>query len=369
MNEILLSLITSLAAVPIVYILLKIVFKKSIMFKFSLYVVLFMLLVSFLSFLQGHYGQAKTIYISFIDIILGFFLFSHINKILSKPLETAINQVKTISQGDINIDVIQIKSDDELGVLNNSIFQLVNTLKVILTEVNVNVRNLAATSQQLSNAAEQLSHGANEQASSIEEVSATIEQMSSNIEQNNVNAQQTKVKSLEANTKIKNVANRANEAVEANKDISQKITIINEIAFQTNILALNAAVEAARAGDQGKGFAVVAAEVRKLAERSKKAADEIIQLSQKSHELSENAGKVMVDVIPDIENTTRMIQEISLASIEQNKGAGQVNSAIQQLNNVTQKNASASEELASSAEELASQALKLQDTISYFKIN
>ena len=165
---------------------------------------------------------------------------------------------------------------------------------------------------------------------------------------------------------MQDVAEKSQNAVEANKNIANKITIINDIAFQTNILALNAAVEAARAGEHGRGFAVVAAEVRKLAERSKLAAEEIVGLAQKSLDLSQGAGVVMSETMPKIDNTTKLVQEISAASLEQNNGATQVNNAIQQLNNVTQQNAAASEELATSSEELSSQAIQLKEIISFF---
>lgn len=220
----------------------------------------------------------------------------------------------------------------------------------------------------MSDSSRLLSLGANGQASSIEEISSTMEEISSNIELNRQNAQQMEMASTESNESIKTVAEKSRKSIEATKMIAEKITLINDIAFQTNILALNAAVEAARAGENGKGFAVVASEVRKLAENSKSTADEIVNLIQFGLRITEETGEVMANTIPMIENTSTLIKEITVSSIEQNNGTEQVNSAIQQLNSLTQQNALSSEELASRAEELFGQAEKLKKAISFFVI-
>lgn len=289
-------------------------------------------------------------------------------RLIAKPLELGVNFAKEISEGNLTAK-LTIDQKDEVGILAASLQNMVFKLKDIIGNVISGADNITSASFQLSSTSQELSQGANESASSVEEVSSTMEQMTANIEQNNQNAAHTEKISLSTLQNIKQVANKSNEAVEANRIIADKIKIITDIAFQTNILALNAAVEAARAGEHGRGFAVVAAEVRKLAERSKYAADEIVTLSNKSLELSEDAGVKLMETLPEIEKTTRMVQEIAAASAEQNNGANQVNSAVQQLNTVIQQNAAASEELSSGAEELASQAEQLKDLISFFTVD
>lgn len=287
--------------------------------------------------------------------------------LIAKPLIKGVAFAKEIAEGNLLVN-LEIDQKDEVGILASALQEMVAKLKDIIGNVIAGANNITEASLQVSSTSQQLSQGANEQAASVEEVSSTMEEMTSNIEQNSQNATHTEKISLTTYEGMHDVSNRSEQAVDANRIIADKIKIINDIAFQTNILALNAAVEAARAGEYGRGFAVVAAEVRKLAERSKIAADEIVSLSTKSLDLTSGAGTKLAQLMPDLEKTTRMVQEISAASNEQTNGTTQINSAIQQLNTVTQQNAAASEELSTSAEELASQAEQLKDLISYFKV-
>ncbi len=275
-----------------------------------------------------------------------------------------IDKTKRLAKGDLQIELKMRSENDELIIALNG---MVKNIAKVISEVREATNNIASASQQLSSTSQQMSQGASEQAAASEEVSSSIEEMSSNIQQNTDNAQQTEKIALKAATDIVDGNKAVSKTVESMKEIVEKISIIGEIARKTDLLAINAAIEAARAGEHGKGFAVVAAEVRRLAERSQIAADQISELSNSSVRIAEKSGILLSEIVPDINKTARLVQEISAASMEQNSGAGQIGNAVMQLNQITQQNASASEELSTSAEELAGQAEQLLETISYFK--
>lgn len=272
---------------------------------------------------------------------------------------------KEIASGNLILTVKERSAQDELM---RALAAMVVRLTNIVNDVKAAAGNVASGSQQMSSVSQQISQGATEQAASAEEVSSSMEEMVSNIKQNADNAQQTEKIALKAAHDAKEGGKAVAETVTAMKEIAAKISIIEEIARQTNLLALNAAIEAARAGEHGKGFAVVATEVRKLAERSQTAAGEIGKLSGSSVEVAEKAGKMLDMIVPDIQRTADLVQEINAASNEQNTGSEQINKAIQQLDQVIQQNASATEEMASTSEELSGQAERLQDTIAFFKV-
>jgi methyl-accepting chemotaxis protein len=285
------------------------------------------------------------------------------NLILSN--QQIIQKAKLIASGDLSVILEKRSERDELMISLNHMVQKISNVILQFQEA---AKQIAQISLEISSGAHQMSQGANEQAASAEEVSSSMEEMVSNIEHNTENAVQTEKIAIVAAENIKKSNTAANKSVIAMKDVASKTSIISDIAFQTNILALNAAVEAARAGEHGRGFAIVAAEVRKLAEGSKSASDKINMVSKESVEIAENAGHLLDTIVPEIEKTAKLVQEISAASIEQNAGASQINKAIQQLNQVTQQNASASEELATSAEELANQSGVLRELIGFFKV-
>ena len=246
---------------------------------------------------------------------------------------------------------------------------MVRKLREVVTEVTSATRNVASGSQELSATAEQMSQGATEQASSTEEASASMEEMTATIKQSSDNATQTEKIARQSAADAIASGEAVNNAVNAMQTIAEKIMVVQEIARQTDLLALNAAVEAARAGEHGRGFAVVASEVRKLAERSQAAAAEISTLSGTTVKAAQSAGEMLAKLVPDIQRTAELVEEISAGSREQNAGAAQINTAIQQLDKVTQQNTSAAEEMSATSEELASQAEQLQAAISYFRID
>ena len=307
--------------------------------------------------------------IAIVGIVIGALLAVGLGMILTAgitgPVRKGVEFAQRMAKGDFT-DHLDVDQKDEIGVLAQALNNMVETLRPIVDSVQSAADNVAAGSEQLSSSSQVLSQGATEQAASIEEISSSMEQMSANIQQSAKNAKDTQAMSQKAAEDASKGGEAVSQTVHAMRQIADKISIIEEIARQTNLLALNAAIEAARAGEHGKGFAVVAAEVRKLAERSGSAAAEISELSSTSVEVAENAGAMLERIIPDIQKTADLVQEIAAAANEQNAGAAQVNTAIQQLDQVIQQNASASEEMASTSEELSSQAVTVQSNMSFF---
>ncbi len=269
-----------------------------------------------------------------------------------------------ISHGNLTVTIQERSAQDKLM---QAMTAMVNDLTRTVSDIRTIAGEVTAASQSISSASVELSGGATSQAASAEEASSSMEEMVSNIKQNADNAQQTDKIANKSAKDAQESGRAVVAAVTAMKEIASKISIIDEIARQTNLLALNAAIEAARAGEHGKGFAVVAAEVRKLAERSQKAAGEINQLSGTTVKVSEKAGEMLDKLVPDIQKTAELVQEISAASKEQDTGAEQINKALQQLERVIQQNASASEEMASTTEELTGQADQLMSALSFFR--
>lgn len=304
----------------------------------------------------------RNMIVLFVLIVL---LAALVSYIIIISITRSINLVKKISTGDLEVNYNKGPGDE----LQVAIRNMATSLREIVYGIISGADTITSASQQLSAASQQMSAGATEQAASAEEVASSMEEMTLTIQHNNDNSVATEKIASKAAADIQE-SNRAVNSTEVSmKEITGKIMIIGEIARQTNLLALNAAIEAARAGEQGKGFAVVAAEVKKLAERSQTAANEINQLSSSGIDVAGRSGKLLEQVVPDIERTSQLVKEISASGKEQNGGADQINIALRQLNEVIQQNAAVSEEVAASSEELMVQAEQLRQAVGFFKIN
>jgi methyl-accepting chemotaxis protein len=299
-------------------------------------------------------------------LILGLLITRMIVRQVGGEPATAMDALQRVAGGDLTVDVT-LRQGDTTSMLY-SLQLMVGRLRGIMSDVRMTADSLASASEQVAASSEALSQNASEQAANVEETSASVEQISATVAQNTENAKVTDSMASQSAKDAVEGGEAVGQMVHAMRQIAQKISIIDDIAYQTNLLALNAAIEAARAGDHGKGFAVVAAEVRKLAERSQVAAQEIGGVASDSVTLAERAGQLLDQMVPSIRKTADLVQEITSASREQNTGLEQINLAVGQLAQTTQVNASASEELSSTSEEMSTQAVQLQEMIQFFRI-
>jgi methyl-accepting chemotaxis protein len=330
---------------------------------------------------QNGLGEAKRVQVSaeagssllMLKILLGLALsvgfgFAFLaTRSVTIPVETVARHFSEMaSTGDLT-KRIAVKSADEVGRMASALNLFIEKLESIITEVRSGANGIASASGQVSGSASSLSQGTSEQAASVEETTSSLEEMSASITQNSENSKLMEQVASRGAREAEESGKAVKQTLDAMRSITEKINIIDEIAYQTNLLALNAAIEAARAGEHGRGFAVVATEVRKLAERSQEAAKEISGLASESVKVAEHSGKLLDELVPSIQKTADLVKEVSATSREQSAGVNQINIAMSQVDQVTQRNASSAEELSGTAEEMASQAEALARLMAYFK--
>jgi methyl-accepting chemotaxis protein len=309
------------------------------------------------------------VWISIAAILFSILISWLLVRLIKKPLGGEPRDMEAIAlrlaEGDLNI---HFSNRDQATGVYAAMITMVERLSDVIQRVRSGADNLASASQEVSATAQTISQGATEQAASVEETTASVEELNSSVQQNAENARVTDDMATKASAEASQGGEAVNRTVSAMKEIADKIGLIEDIAYKTNLLSLNAAIEAARAGEHGKGFTVVAAEVRKLAENSRVTAQEINELATNSVSIAEEAGRLLEEIVPSIGKTADLVQEIAAASDEQSSGVSQINGAMTQLDSATQQNASSSEELAATAEELSSQAEALQQAVAFFQL-
>lgn len=359
-----------LALIPVYWITMKMLFKKTIIFKIGMVMLIIFETMPLVTFILGAKGLHHIWWglpFCWAGIFVAFFIML---RIIKNPLQKISEKLDLISKGDLTVEINEkeLKENNEFGRISNAVKNLSGQMKSAMGNIVGVSHELKVAGKEINDNSQELSQIIANQAAAIQEISASMEEIASSIQQNANNAKETENESKIIGDQIKAILRKSEESLSAVNNIAEKITIINDIAFQTNILALNAAVEAARAGDHGKGFAVVATEVRRLAEKSKIASEEIQNLSRHSLTITSETNQIIEEIVPRIQKSGSLINEISMASLEQNVGASQINQSVQQLNNSSQMSASASEELANTARNVDDHSEKLAEYTSFFTI-
>ncbi len=330
-NSILLSqIIKSIIGLIVGISAMRIFFKNSILMKVGGVVVVLVMVLTNQTRISamGYYGEFWSLMIILVLTVFSLYL---INKFIKEPLSSSINKIEKLSQGNLNIEIEQIESSNELSVLNNSISVLLSNFQKVVTEIQQNAEHLSNASEQINQTAQSLSSISSEQASSTEEIASTIEEAVANVENNTENSRRTSKKSAKVHEEVLRVNKKAEGAVSSNNLINDKVAVIKEIA-------------------------------------DRDAAEEIVNLSVTTKNLSDEAGKSLSLVLPEIKETAKLVENITTSSIEQSAGIDQINGAILQLNQIAQQSAVTSEELATTSKEMTAQAERLKKVIEYFKL-
>lgn len=364
-------LIETLIVFPAGILLLKLIFKNSLTFKFALAIVPGIYVTGIAGYIVGKYGLIMNIWTAPVTIFVFVLCFRYILKNIQKPIDNVTENLKNIGEGKLNNDFDNQKflsRKDEVGNLYNSGKLIDNYLIKIVLDINNTIDSVLSAGSQLNSAAQNISERASEQASTTEEIASSMEEMVATIISNTEKAEYTGKISSESAQETEKSSKILEKTIDSVSEISDKISIISEFADKTDILSINAAIEAARAGENGKGFAVIAGEIRKLADKIANTSNEIEQLSNEGKEISKTAGESLSELIPSILNSAKLVNNIVIASREQKSNVENINSSVQQLSDITNENLASAEEMSSSSEELTAQAEQLKELISVFEI-